>query len=209
VRKNYLGHFFFDWSQVENRKFRRQVLCEFWKDTQREVRQQIFQKLVKFIQTQNLTQDFSTGNSEAIGINSSQDREERGDQGSPFDDDYHSEEPMSLDHLDYTTQSELNYLIAKANNAYQVEKFIDFLTNSKIDRCDMPFDRICRKLLKIIDETQREITLKELLEDDEKSSKSKISKQKNSKAGKSGKKEHRRCKSYLISPEESKGKLQK
>ena len=73
----------------------------------------------------------------------------------------------------------------------------------------MPFDRICRKLLKIIDETQREITLKELLEDDEKSSKSKISKQKNSKAGKSGKKEHRRCKSYLISPEESKGKLQK
>jgi hypothetical protein len=80
---------------------------------------------------------------------------------------------VSMGHLDVATQSEIAYLLTRANNMYEIEHFINFLSFSKIERCDMPFDKLCRQLLHIIDETQREITLKELLDEDEKASKPK------------------------------------
>ena len=68
--------------------------------------------------------------------------------------------------MDASTQGEIAYLISLGNNMYEIENFINFLTYSKLDRWDTPFDTLWRTLLKIMDETQREITLKELLEAD-------------------------------------------
>ena len=73
-----------------------------------------------------------------------------------------------LDYLDYATQNDFLLLISKGNNLSEVNEFIHFLSHSKIERWDMPIDSLWRMLLKIIDETHQEITLKELLESEEK-----------------------------------------
>lgn len=216
VRKNYLGTFFYDWSNVESRKYRHQVICDFWRDTQREVRQEVFKQLVKYAETE-LHKEYSYDeNNSCTSLNDYAEDDERGNQvtgdfglvsdsssskgskmflgwsvstkenvsqaheklmssSSPNKSIVNSQRAdfVSMGHLDVATQSEIAYLLARANNMYEIEHFINFLSYSKIERCDMPFDKLCRQLLHIIDETQREITLKELLDEDEKTSKAK------------------------------------
>lgn len=227
VRKNYLGYLFFDHSQVENQKYRRQVIIDFWKDTKREVRQDIFKQLYEFIEEEKLSFESKTSQVDPLLI----DCDERGEQSLPnqemllwenegiikqssdqiksFSDSSWKDEIMSTESQEYTSQADLNSLIAKANNGFAVESFIDMLIFSKIDRWWTAFDRICRKLLKLIDETQREITLKELLEEDEEPSIPKEScpkaKSSNGKFDQSAKK-HRQCTSNSSSVQEVIGK---
>ncbi|CAI2378353.1 unnamed protein product [Moneuplotes crassus] len=75
-------------------------------------------------------------------------------------------ESAPIKSLRASTQNEIAYLVSLGNKLHEVENFINFLTFSKLDRCNTKFDYLCRMLLKIIDETQREITLEELLNDD-------------------------------------------
>lgn len=202
VRKNFLSCLFYDSSQVENRKYRDQTLWEFWRDTKKEVRQQIFKDLIK--------QSTKKGKKEEQKLSSIKDsEEERGNintienhliTGSHFGTPgafsllsgwrvgtkvldqikiqdslikftaSENKEITAITSLDVTTQNEIVYLLSIGNNMYEIDYFINFLTVSKLDRWELPFDNLWRRLYKIIDETQRELTLKELLEDDRRSS---------------------------------------
>ena len=75
-----------------------------------------------------------------------------------------------LDYLDFITQKDFMMLVNKGSNLDQVKEFIHFLSHSTFERWDMPIDNLWRKLLSIIDETQRDLTLKELLESEERAS---------------------------------------
>ena len=58
-------------------------------------------------------------------------------------------------------------LISKGSNLEKVDEFIHFLSFSNFERWNMSIDNLWRKLLQIIDETQRELTLNELLASEE------------------------------------------
>lgn len=77
------------------------------------------------------------------------------------------DEFIPVNHLSMSVQSELAYLVALGTNMYEVDHFLNFLFYSKLDRWEIEFDKHWRLLLKLIDETQREITLNELLDDEE------------------------------------------
>lgn len=165
VRKNYLGSFFYDHSHVENREYRHKVISEFWENTERDVRQNVFKQLVKKVTDQTTKGKTSQEN---LLLNPSDLDEERGSAGEHptglvsdtnlnhqnFDgwsvsaklssNTDHSdtdaffrdkeEDFMRMDHLDVTTQSQIAFLLTKANNIYEVDRFINYLVYSKIDR---------------------------------------------------------------------------
>lgn len=202
VRKNYLSCLFYESSQVENRKYRYKTLWEFWRDTKREVRQQIFKDLIQKVEKlPNEEQKFDDSENKPVKEN----EEAKGgiktienplitgphfispgtlsllsgwrvgtkvlDQIKIQDSlikftNSKSEEIISISSLGASTQNEIAYLISLGNNMYEIDNFVNFLVFSKLDRWDWPFDHLWRKLFKIIDETQRELTLKELLDAD-------------------------------------------
>lgn len=205
VRKNYLNWLFFDHSQAESRKYRQEVLWDFWRDTKRENRQKIFRELVKDVgkQEQNDRLSDATWVDSLFNLDEDQERGESSRIDTPLFGSSHlnpttsftlfggwrigskvldqikikeslssyakseQDEFIPVNHLSMSVQSELAYLVALGTNMYEVDHFLNFLFYSKLDRWEIEFDKHWRLLLKLIDETQREITLNELLDDED------------------------------------------
>ena len=52
------------------------------------------------------------------------------------------DEFIPVNHLSMAVQSELAYLVSLGTNMYEVDHFLNFLCYSKLDRCEIEFDKL-------------------------------------------------------------------